>query len=134
VLTPAGLDHSTGIISTAYLKDPADPQFANDEGIKWYLDFMKNYYPEGDVNDPQNEIGVSIAATFVQVLKQCGNELTRENLLLQATSLKGFELPLLLPGIKLNTGSEDHYPIEQLQLVRFDGKTWLRFGEVLTGK
>jgi branched-chain amino acid transport system substrate-binding protein len=134
VLTPAGLDHSTGIVSTAYLKDPADPQFANDEGIKWYFDFMKNYYPEGDVNDPQNEIGVSIAATFVQVLKQCGNELTRENLLLQASSLKGFELPLLLPGIKLNTGSEDHYPIEQLQLVKFDGKTWVRFGEVLTGK
>jgi branched-chain amino acid transport system substrate-binding protein len=134
VLTPAGLDHSTGIISTAYLKDPADPQFVNDEGIKWYLDFMKNYYPEGDVNDPQNEIGVSIAATFVQVLKQCGNDLTRENLLLQATSLKNLELPLLLPGIKLNTGSEDHYPIEQLQLVKFDGKTWVRFGEVLTGK
>jgi branched-chain amino acid transport system substrate-binding protein len=131
VLTPAGLDHSTGIISTAYLKDPADPQFANDEGVKWYLDFMKKYYPDGDVNDPQNEIGVSIAATFAQVLKQCGNDLTRENLLLQATSLKNLELPLLLPGIKLNTGSEDHYPIEQLQLVKFDGKTWARFGDVL---
>jgi ABC-type branched-subunit amino acid transport system substrate-binding protein len=131
VLTPAGLDHSTGIISTAYLKDPADPQFANDEGVKWYVDFMKKYYPDGDVNDPQNEIGVSIAATFVQVLKQCGNDLTRENLLRQATSLKNLELPLLLPGIRLNTGSEDHYPIEQLQLVKFDGKTWARFGDVL---
>jgi branched-chain amino acid transport system substrate-binding protein len=131
VLTPAGLDHSTGIISTAYLKDPADPQFANDEGVKWYVDFMKKYYPDGDANDPQNEIGISIAATFVQVLKQCGNDLTRENLLRQATSLKNLELPLLLPGIKLNTGSEDHYPIEQLQLVKFDGKTWARFGDVL---
>jgi branched-chain amino acid transport system substrate-binding protein len=131
VLTPAGLDHSTGIISTAYLKDPADPQFANDEGVKWYVDFMKKYYPDGDANDPQNEIGISIAATFVQVLKQCGNDLTRENLLRQATSLKNLELPLLLPGIKLNTGSEDHYPIEQLQLVKFDGKTWTRFGDVL---
>jgi branched-chain amino acid transport system substrate-binding protein len=134
VLTPAGLDHSTGVISTAYIKDPADPQFANDEGVKWYLDFMKKYYPEGDVSDPQNEIGVSIAATFVQVLKQCGNDLTRENLLAQAASLKDIELPLLLPGIKLNTGAEDHYPIEQLQLVKFDGKTWMRFGEVIGSK
>jgi branched-chain amino acid transport system substrate-binding protein len=134
VLTPAGLDHSTGLISTAYIKDPADPQFANDAGVKWYLDFMKKYYPEGDVNDPQNEIGVSIAATFVQVLRQCGNDLTRENLLQQATSLKNLELPLLLPGITLNTGPEDHYPIEQLQLVKFDGKAWIRFGEVLGSK
>jgi branched-chain amino acid transport system substrate-binding protein len=134
VLVPAGLAHSTGIISTAYLKDPADTQFVNDEGIKRYLDFMKKYYPDGDVNDPQNEIGVSIAATLVQVLRQCGNDLTRENLLQQAASIKSLELPLLLPGIKLNTSAEDHYPIEQLQLVKFDGKTWERFGEVLSSK
>jgi branched-chain amino acid transport system substrate-binding protein len=132
VLTAAGLDKSKGIIFTAYIKDPADPQFADDDGIKWYLAFMKKYYPEGDVNDPQNEIGVSIGATFVQVLKQCGDDLTRENLLKQANSIKDLQLPLLLPGIRLNTGTEDHYPIEQLQLVKFDGKTWVRFGEVLS--
>jgi len=132
VLTAAGLDKSKGIISTAYIKDPADPQFADDDGMKWYLAFMKKYYPEGDVNDPQNEIGVSIGATFVQVLNQCGNDLTRENLLKQANSIKDLQLPLLLPGIRLNTGTEDHYPIEQLQLVKFDGKTWVRFGEVLS--
>jgi branched-chain amino acid transport system substrate-binding protein len=132
VLTPAGLDNSKGLISTAYIKDPVDPQFANDAGIKWYLAFMKKYYPEGDVNDPQNEIGISIAATFVQVLKQCGNNLSRENLLAQANSIKDLELPLLLPGIKLNTGTQDHYPIEQFQLVKFDGKTWSRFGDVLS--
>jgi branched-chain amino acid transport system substrate-binding protein len=132
VLTAAGLENSKNIISTAYIKDPADPQFADDDGIKWYLDFMKKYYPEGDVNDPQNEIGVSIGATFVQVLKQCGNDLTRENLLKQANSIKDLQLPLLLPGIRLNTGTEDHYPIEQLQLVKFDGRTWVRFGEVLS--
>ncbi|MGO4715276.1 ABC transporter substrate-binding protein [Bradyrhizobium sp. 2TAF24] len=132
VLTPAGLDNSVGIISTAYLKDPVDPQFAADAGMAWYRDFMKRYYPEGDVNDPQNEIAVSIAATFVQVLKQCGNDLTRENLMRQASNLKDLELPLLLPGIKLNTGAADHYPIEQLQLVKFDGKTWGRFGAVLS--
>jgi branched-chain amino acid transport system substrate-binding protein len=132
VLTPAGLDNSKGLISTAYIKDPVDPQFANDDGIKWYLAFMKKYYPEGDVNDPQNEIGISIAATFVQVLKQCGNNLSRENLLAQANNIKDLELPLLLPGIKLNTGTQDHYPIEQFQLVKFDGKTWSRFGDVLS--
>ena len=131
VLAPAGLNNAVGLISTAYIKDPVDPQFADDEGMKWYLAFMKKYYPDGDVKDPQNQIGVSIAATFVQVLKQCGNDLTRENLMKQANSIKNLELPLLLPGIKLNTGTEDHYPIEQFQLVKFDGKTWARFGDVL---
>lgn len=134
VLTPAGLNNAVGLISTAYIKDPVDPQFANDEGMKWYLAFMKKYYPDGDVNDPQNQIGVSIAATFVQVLKQCGNDLTRENLMKQANAIKNLELPLLLPGIKLNTGVEDHYPIEQFQLVKFDGKTWARFGNVLSSE
>jgi branched-chain amino acid transport system substrate-binding protein len=131
VLTPAGLDHSVGIISTAYLKDPSDPQFANDPGMKSYLAFMKQYYPEGDAKDPQNQIGVSIAATFVQVLRQCGDDLSRENLMKQANSIRDFELPLLLPGIKLNTSPDDHYPIEQLQLVKFDGKGWQSFGPVL---
>jgi branched-chain amino acid transport system substrate-binding protein len=131
VLTPAGLDHSVGIISTAYLKDPSDPQFASDPGMKWYLAFMKQYYPEGDAKDPQNQIGVSIAATFVQVLRQCGDDLSRENLMKQANSIRDFELPLLLPGIKLNTSPDDHYPIEQLQLVKFDGKGWQSFGPVL---
>ena len=130
VLAPAGLNNAVGLISTAYIKDPVDPQFADDEGMKWYLAFMKKYYPDGDVNDPQNQIGVSIAATFVQILKQCGNDLTRENVMKQANSIKNLELPLLLPGIKLNTGVEDHYPIEQFQLVKFDGKTWARFGDV----
>jgi len=131
VLTPAGLDHSTGIISTAYLKDISDPQFADDAGVKWYLGFMKQYYPEGDAKDPQNEIGVSIAATFVQVLRQCGDDLSRENLMKQANNIRNLELPLLLSGIKLNTSPDDHYPIEQLQLVKFDGKGWQSFGPVL---
>jgi len=131
VLAPAGLNNAVGLISTAYIKDPVDPQFADDEGMKWYLAFMKKYYPDGDVKDPQNQIGVSIAATFVQILKQCGNDLTRENVMKQANSIRDLELPLLLPGIKLNTAVEDHYPIEQFQLVKFDGKTWARFGDVL---
>ena len=133
VLKPAGLDKSVGIISTAYLKDPSDPQFANDPGIKWYREFMKKYYPEGDINVPQNEIGISIAQTMVQILKQAGDHLTRGNILKQATSLSNLELPLLLPGIKINTGPEQYFPITQQQLIKFDGKSWVRFGEVLTG-
>jgi branched-chain amino acid transport system substrate-binding protein len=133
VLTPAGLDKSAGIISTAYLKDPNDPQFAADEGIKWYRNFMKKYYPDGDVNDPQNEIGISIAQTTVQMLKQAGNELTHENIRKQAASLKDLELPLLLPGIKINTGPTQYHPITQQQLIKFDGKSWTRFGKVISG-
>ena len=133
VLTPAGLDNSVGIISTAYLKDPSDPQFANDPGIKWYLGFMEKYYPEGDVNVPQNEIGISIAQTAVQILKQCGDNLTHENIREQASNLKNLELPLLLPGIKINTSPTQHYPITQQQLIKFNGKSWVRFGEIISG-
>ena len=98
VLTPAGLDKSVGIISTAYIKDPSDPQFANDPGIAWYREFMAKYYPQGDINDPQNEIGISIAQTWVQVLKQAGNDLTRENIRKQAANIHDLQLPLLLAG------------------------------------
>jgi hypothetical protein len=133
VLTPAGLDKSVGIISTAYMKDPADPQFADDAGIKWYRAFMQKYYPDGDVNDPQNEIGISIAQTAMQILKQCGDQLTRDNIVKQAANLHNLELPLLLPGITLNTAPDQYYPITQQQLIRFDGKSWVRFGDVLSG-
>jgi ABC-type branched-subunit amino acid transport system substrate-binding protein len=133
VLTPAGLDRSVGIISTAYLKDPADPQFADDDGIKWYRAFMKKYYAGGDINDPQNEIGISIAQTAIQIFKQCGDDLTHDNIIKQAASLKNLELPLLLPGIKLNTAPDQFYPIIQQQLIKFDGKSWVRFGEIISG-
>ena len=133
VLTPAGLDRSVGIISTAYLKDPADPQFADDDGIKWYSAFMKKYYAGGDINDPQNEIGISIAQTAIQIFKQCGDDLTHDNIIKQAASLKNLELPLLLPGIKLNTAPDQFYPIIQQQLIKFDGKSWVRFGDIISG-
>jgi branched-chain amino acid transport system substrate-binding protein len=133
VLTPAGLDKSVGIISTAYIKDPSDPQFASDPGIAWYREFMAKYYPQGDINDPQNEIGLSIAQTWVQVLKQAGNDLTRENILKQATNIHDLQLPLLLPGITLNTSPTNYYPVTQQQLTKFDGKSWVRFGDVLSG-
>jgi branched-chain amino acid transport system substrate-binding protein len=131
VMKPAGADATKGIISTRYLKDPTDPEFANDPAMKDWLAFMKKYYPEGNTADAFNVYGVLVAQTLVQVLKQCGNNLSRENIMKQAASLKDVELPLLLKGIKLNTGPNDFAPLEQEQLIRFDGNTWVGFGEIL---
>jgi branched-chain amino acid transport system substrate-binding protein len=130
-LKPAGLDHAVGVISSAYYKDPTDPQWAKDPAVAAYRTFMKTYHPAGDPDDVFNVWGYSQAQTMEQVLKQCGDELTRENVMKQAANLKDLQLPLLLPGIKVNTSSSDFYPIEQVQLMRFDGRQWVRFGEVL---
>ena len=92
---------------------------------------MKRYYPEGNPAEPFNVYGQILAAVIIQVFTQCGDDLTRENVMRQAENLRNFAHPLLLPGIKINTGPADHYPIEQVQLQRFDGQKWVRFGEVL---
>lgn len=131
VLQPAGLEKSVGLITALYLKDPTDPQWGNDPPMKIWLAWMKKYYPEGDVKDGLNVYGYAVAQTLVQALKQCGDELTQENVMRQAANLKNFEVPVLLPGIRINTSSNDFYPIEQVQLARFDGKRWVLFGEVL---
>jgi branched-chain amino acid transport system substrate-binding protein len=133
VLEPAGLDRSIGLITAAYVKDPTDPQWQKDKSFKDWVDWMKRYYPQGDLTDVYNVIGYSVAQTLVQVLKQCGDDLTRGNVMRQAANLKDLELPMLLPGIRISTGPNDFYPIEQLQLARFDGKRWVLFGEVITG-
>ena len=132
-LKPAGLEISKGIVSDFYLKDPTDPQWKDDPGFKAWLAFMDKYYPDGDKSDSGNLYGPSIAATTVQVLKQCGDELSRENVMKQAASLHNFSVPLLLPGIKINTGPSDFAPIKQVQMARFDGQRWQLFGPVLTG-
>ena len=132
-LKPAGLDISKGLVSDFYLKDPTDPQWRDDSGFKAWLAFMDKYYPNGDKNDSGNLYGPSIAATTVQVLKQCGDELTRENVMRQAASLHDFTTPLLLPGIKINTSPTDFAPIKQVQLARFDGERWQLFGPVISG-
>jgi len=98
-----------------------------------HLAFMKRYYPEGNPAEPFNVVGRISAAALIQILTQCGDDLTRENVMRQAENLHDFAFPLLLPGIKLNTGPADHLPVEQVQLQRFDGKEWIRFGEVLPG-
>jgi branched-chain amino acid transport system substrate-binding protein len=132
VLTPAGLDKSVGLISTAYIKDPTDTQWANDPGMLKWTEFMKKYYPEGSLIDNTNVYGYTVAQTLVQVLRQCGDNLTRENVMRQAASLKDFAPDTLLPGIKMNTGPKDFAPIEAVQLARFDGKSWVRFGDVIS--
>ena len=130
VLTPAGLEKSVGLISTAYVKDPTDPQWDNDPGMTEWRAFMKKYYADGSLSDNFNVYGYAAAQTLVQVLKQCGDNLTRDNVMKQAASLD-MTLPMLLPGIKMNTSSSDFAPIQAVQLIRFDGKSWVRFGEVI---
>jgi len=131
VLVPAGLEKSVGLISTQYIKDPTDPQWANDAAVKGWYDFMTKYYPDGNLKDASNIYGYTVAATLAQVLKQCGDNLTRENVMKQAASLKDFRVDTLLPGIKINTSATDFAPIESVQLIKFDGKEWVRFGDVM---
>jgi branched-chain amino acid transport system substrate-binding protein len=133
VMKPAGIENSVGVISTAWFKDPTDPQWKNDAAMLEHFAFMKRYYGEGNPAEPYNVAGQVAAGTLIQILKQCGDDLTRENVMRQAENLRDFAHPLLLPGIKINTGPTDHYPIEQVQLQRFDGKEWIRFGDVLSG-
>jgi branched-chain amino acid transport system substrate-binding protein len=131
VLKPAGLDKSIGLVTAAFLKDPTDQQWYNDAGYKEWMAFMKQYYPEGDVTDFYNVYAYGLAQTLVHVLKQCADDLTRDNVMRQAAHLKDLELSMLLPGVKINTSATDFYPIEQMQLQRFDGKQWLLFGELI---
>jgi len=131
VLTPAGLEKSVGIITTAYLKDYSDAQWANDPAVKRWESFMKKYYPAGDLNDVSNLYGYTVARTLEQVLRQCGDNLTRENVMKQAASMKGQYIDTLLPGITITTSDNDYAPIESVQMQRFNGKRWERFGEVM---
>jgi branched-chain amino acid transport system substrate-binding protein len=131
VLTPAGLDASVGIISVEYEKDPTDPTWANDPGYKQWLAWMEKYYPDGDRKDTFNVFGYNEAATMVQVLKQCGNDLSRANLMKEAANLKNLSLPMMLPGIAINTSPTNFYPIRQEQLAKFNGKTWQLFGDIV---
>jgi len=131
VLTPAGLDKSVGLISAAYFKDPVDPQWKNDAEFKEYSAWFSKYYPEGDINDGFNVAGYLIAEGVVHVLKACGDDLSRENVMKQMASIHDLQVPMMLPGIKWNTSPDDFFLIESAQLGRFDGKQWVRFGKVL---
>jgi branched-chain amino acid transport system substrate-binding protein len=129
---PAGLENCKGIITDNAFKDPTDPTWENDAGYKWWIAFMNKYYPDGDKSDNGAVYGPSIAATVVQVLKQCGNDLTRDNVMRQAANLHQFELPMLQPGITVNTSPTNFDAIRQVRMERFDGKRFKTFGPVLS--
>jgi branched-chain amino acid transport system substrate-binding protein len=132
VMKSAGLEKGVGIISAAFAKDPTDPQWQGTPEYKEWLAFMKKYNTSANLGDVQGAIGYTYAQTMVAVLKACGNNLTRENVMKQAASLHDVAMPMLLPGITLSTSATDFAPIKQMQLERFDGNTWKLFGEVIT--
>ncbi|MGQ0684892.1 ABC transporter substrate-binding protein [Bradyrhizobium sp.] len=133
VMKPAGFENSQGIISSSYMKDPTDAQWKNDPGLKAWNEFLDKYYPEANRADGAVVYAYNVAQALVQVLKQCGDDLTRENVMRQAASLKNFVPGGVLPGVKANTSPTDFAPISQLQLMRFKGETWELFGEILSG-
>jgi branched-chain amino acid transport system substrate-binding protein len=134
VMKPAGFDASQGIITAAYLKDPTDPQFQNDADMVAWRAFMDKYYPNGDKTSSFPPYGYAVSSTLAEVLKRAGDNLTRENIMKQAASLKALEVPLLLPGIKINTSPTDFYPVQSVRLERFEGQTWHLFGDVLSNE
>ncbi|HEY7844195.1 MAG TPA: ABC transporter substrate-binding protein [Bradyrhizobium sp.] len=133
VMKPAGFDASQGIISSAYLKDPTDPQWKDDPGIKAWNVFLDKYYPEANRLDGAIVYGYTIAQTLEHVLRACGDNLMRENVMKQAASIRGLELGGLLPGIKVKTSATDFAPVSQVQLMKFKGETWERFGDIIDG-
>ena len=134
MLKPAGLEYSKGIISTSYVKDPTDPTWKDDPGVKKWREFMDKYYPDGDKTNANSAYAYVESQAMVQVIKQCGDTLTRDNIMKQAANLKNFTSDMLLPGISINTSPDDYYPIEQMQLMRFNGEAWDLFGPIITGE
>jgi branched-chain amino acid transport system substrate-binding protein len=131
VLKPAGLDKSTGIISVVALKDPNDPRWHDDPGYRDWLAWMQKYYPDGDIADLNIVYGYTQAQMLVEVLKRCGDNLSRPNIMAQAEQLHALALPMLLPGITLNTTPTDFQPLKQLRMAKFNGQTWEIFGDVM---
>ena len=134
VIKPAGYENAQDIISAAYLMDSSDPQWKDDAGMKSFDDFLAKHFPEGNRLDGGVIVGYNVAQTLVQVLKQCGDNLTRDNVMKQAASLKNFTPTNVLPGVKINTSATDFAPIEQLQLMRFKGERWVLFGDIISGE
>jgi hypothetical protein len=131
VLAPAGLEKAVGVLGAAWSKGPGDPTWDGDPDMRAYLAFMKKYYAAGEPNDGANLNGYSWASALAHVLRACGDDLTRENLMRQAVHLKSVHLPHLLPGIALNTSPSDYTPVKQFVMQRFDGTRWVPFGAVV---
>jgi branched-chain amino acid transport system substrate-binding protein len=133
VLKPAGLDKSKGLISASFAKDPTDPLWKDDAGYKEWAGFVAKYLTPPDLGDANAVVSFGAAATLVEVLRQCGDDLSRESIMRQAANIKDLELPMLLPGIKVNTAPDNFYPIRQMQLTTFNGESWKLFGDLLNG-
>jgi branched-chain amino acid transport system substrate-binding protein len=133
VLQPAGLENAKDVLSTHYIKDPTDPTWKDDQNFKDWQAFMEKYFPDGDRTSSFTVYGYAVAHTMVHVLTQCGDDLTRANVMKQAASLKDLTNPMLLPGITINTSATDFFPIEQMRMMRFSGERWELFGPVLSG-
>lgn len=131
-LQPAGLEKSIGTISAQYLKDPADPQWAEDPAMKKWLEFMKKYDPKGNTKNYMLVLATTQAQMLEHILKSAGKDLSRENIMKQALSIRDLQMPLLLPGVKINTSATDMQPIKQMQMMRFDGTKWVLFGDILS--
>jgi branched-chain amino acid transport system substrate-binding protein len=134
VLKPAGFEFSQGILTAAYLKDPTDKQWFGHQGYLEWVEWMKKYHPTGNIQDSFNVYGYTVAQTMAHTLKQCGDDLTRANIMKQAANIKNLTLPMMLPGIKINTSPTDFYPIQSVQLQRFKGETWELFGDILSAE
>ncbi len=133
VMTPAGAENGIGIITTGYMKDPTDPAFANDPGMNEWRAFMAKYMPGSDLTDANHVFAYGVSMVMLQVLKQCEGDFSRANVMKQAANLHDAYDPVLLPGIKVNTSPTNFHPIKAMQLQKWDGKSWARFGEVIEG-
>jgi len=133
VINPAGPENAIGMITAGFLKDPNDPTWENDAGMNEWRDFMAKYMPGADTADGNYVFAYAVSKAMLQVLKQCDGSFTRDNIMKQAANLHDLELPTLLPGIKVNTSPTNYHPIRQMQLAKFDGTHWVRFGDVITG-
>ena len=132
VLESAGLEKSIGVLSADNLKDPSDTQWDNDPASLEWRAFMRKHYPDGNVNDNSNVYAYNAAQLLEHVLRRCGDNLTRRNVMQQASSIRDLQLPMIIPGVKINTSATDYHPLEQLRMMRFDGKRWVPFGEIIS--
>ncbi len=133
VMNPAGAEKGVGVMTSAYLKDPTDPGWADDAGMNEWRGFMRQWMPDGDMTDASIPYAYGASLTMLQVLKQCGQDLSRENVMAQVANLKDLVLPTIIPGIKVNTSPTNFHPMRQMQLQRWTGTTWHRFGNVIEG-
>jgi branched-chain amino acid transport system substrate-binding protein len=133
VMNPAGADNGIGIVSGAFVKDPSDPTWANDPGMNEWREFMNKYMPGADQSDNNYVVAYGFSKTILQVLKQCNGDFSRENIMAQANNLHNLEIPVLLPGLKIDTSPTNHHPVRAMQLEKWDGKKWVLFGDVIQG-